>query len=408
MKATCALIASLSFALVATANDKQIFSIEDLQNQSHDALKESESAAKRLQTLQSQSVLQQQDRTFLTFRIDGYEFPALLLPNERIAPAIVQNNRRTPACIDNRYQLHPGRYDAASGRVVCNIRQADLLINQQVKQTAAQPLAADVPATAAATLSDASNGVNGLNNSTAESTDGSAEPPPSVSTQKYSAATKVPSPVPAPAPKVPSAAPPSDIYLPPIRSASNNRSSNTQSIETALQQEFGVRKGTWASVRINRRISSADIGEIEIELIERVAGKYRDLPSGTLLFAATAYNEGTDKMTIRVTNALLPDADDVVRLEAYAYDLQREAGLSGTVVRNRDGEVKAASSTGALTALSTAVSSVPVIGSNPISAGVSAATDQLINTEQDYLPDNPSAVIEVPKQRFFIQFSQSF
>jgi len=66
-----------------------------------------------LESLRSDNALEQSDKTFLTFEIDGYSFPAIVLPNGRLAPAVVSEsgNTRREACIDRFYQLHDGKYN---------------------------------------------------------------------------------------------------------------------------------------------------------------------------------------------------------------------------------------------------------------------------------------------------------
>lgn len=403
----------LSVAGFAGASDKQIFTIDDLRNSSESALQENEDAAARLQTLRSQSALEQSDKSFLTFQIDGYEFPAVLLPNERIAPAIVEYNKRTPACIDTNYQLHPGKYDPQSGRVLCEIRQADLLIDETIEQTSIGDVAVATTTTPQTSKYAAQASPEGGEPLADEpETNESEQPKPSVGTSKYvapsqpSAATR-PAESTSTAPQPTVAVKPDNVYIPPLR-GSGNRTTRTYSVEAEDQKAFGIRKGTWAEVEIARRISSADFGEVEIRLINTIPGKFRDLPANTLLFAHTGYNQGSQRMNIQVTNALLPDEEEAINLMAYGYDLQRQAGLPGTIIRDREGEVAAATNQGVLTAVNSAVRNAPIVQGSPLTDGVETVTESLLDQENRFAQDAPTAVIEVPKQRFFIQIAKSF
>lgn len=172
------------------------------------------------------------------------------------------------------------------------------------------------------------------------------------------------------------------------------------------QPPFGIRRGTWAEVRVERRISSADPGEVELTLLETISGQHRDLPGGTLFFARKAYNGSSQRMDMMVTTALLPDGREI-RVNAFAYDRQRNAGLTGSIIRDRDGEVESALAQGGLAVLNNAVNSVPLVSNNPLSTGVDTTTQQLIRQEQQNAPRPAQAVIEVSPQTFFIQIAES-
>lgn len=84
-----------------------------------------------MKTLRSAAAIQQVDTTFIEFHIDGRVFPGLILPNQRVAPAIVtRNNQRHPACIDAEYTLHRGVFNPVTDRVECRVDPARLLISE--------------------------------------------------------------------------------------------------------------------------------------------------------------------------------------------------------------------------------------------------------------------------------------
>ena len=369
-----------------------------------------------LESLRSDNALEQSDKTFLTFEIDGYSFPAIVLPNGRLAPAVVSEsgNTRREACIDRFYQLHDGKYNPKTGGVVCAIRKADLMISEEIDQTSIGSIVVEPPSP-----TGKADKYGKPPKETVESMDQELEPVPAPEKEtvpetgkadKYvstSNDTDTPKPKPESKPKATPSHSADAGYRPPLRDSGTSTvfsEINTSSVDI----EYGIRKGTWAMVETTRRVSSADHGEIELVLLEPIRGKYKDIPAGTILFASKAFNAGTRKLTVQVTNALPIDSEIEIRFSAYGYDLNREAGLSGQIVRDRSAEVDSAVAQGAIAALGSTVNSIPMLGGNPVTDGIAEATDSLVSQEERYVPNAPTAVIEVPSQKFYIQIAKSF
>lgn len=396
------------FAVPAALAEKQIFDASELQAAAEEAADQQSESNNRFKSMRSGEGLKQIDQSFLTFEVDGHEFPGVILPNERVAPSVLRGNRRVPACLDTYYRPHPGRYDPETGGVQCDIRQADLLINEQVDQksvgarTVAPP---ELPDTEAS-VPTVSKYEAGLDEGTEQGSAPPPEPKPEPQEPKPVRVSKSQDSQSMSAGQGDQAELPEDLYIPPIRTGAGRQATTTYSVVSEEQKLFGIRKGTWAEVEIRRRVSSADHGEVEILLLEPIHGRYRVLPASTILFARPVYNSGTERLDLQITNGMTPE-DEEISLLAYAYDQTREAGLSGTIRRDREGEFSSAVNQGALAALQDAASRVPLGSGNPVSSGVEQATDTLINTEQKYANPVPAAVIEVTPQRFFIQFAQS-
>jgi hypothetical protein len=287
------------------------------------------------------------------------------------------------------------------------------MISEDVEQTSIGSIAVEQPnVTVADKYGKPENGEEGKpQNQEQEAVQAPVKDTPkeAQSATKYDSTTQVtvtPKPAPKPAPK-PEPVKEDSGYRPPIRGA-GSASVFSETNKDTSSVEYGIRKGTWAMVETTRRVSSADHGEVELVLLEPLRGKYKDIPTGTILFASKSFNSGTRKLTIQVTNALPMDSESEIKFSAYGYDLNREAGLAGQIVRDRSAEVDSAVAQGAIAALGSAVSSVPLVGGNPVAEGVSEATDALVGQEQMYTPNAPSAVIEVPSQKFYIQISKSF
>lgn len=400
------LILCVGWPLLSLA-DRTPVTADQLRRESQSAEQERTESDQRMKTLRSAAAIQQVDTTFIEFHIDGQVFPGLILPNQRVAPAIVaNNNQRHPACIDADYTLHRGVFNPVTDRVECRLDPARLLISEDksvdLYQASTEP-PREQPVQPTVSRADAPT------EPATEPTSEADESEPQ--TEQGRAPTAVPQvsrtePV-APQSTASTRSLPSNVYIPPARSTSTARTrTETNILAVPDQPPFGIRRGTWAEVRVERRVSSADPGEVEITLLETISGQHRDLPSGTLLFARKAFNGRSQRMDMMITTALLPDGREI-RVSAYAYDRQRNAGLTGSIIRDREGEVSSALAQGGLTVLSNAANSVPLVSDNPLSSGVDATTQQLIRQEQQNAPRAAQAVIEVSPQTFFIQIAES-
>ena len=141
-------------------------------------------------------------------------------------------------------------------------------------------------------------------------------------------------------------------------------------------KKFGIPVGTWIKAKLMRSASTAERGLIEFELKETVFGRYQDLPENTILFANKYINEAEEKMEATTVLARLPDGQEI-KIKATVHALNQTAGLSGTLVRDREGEIVSASSNAVASAIN---NTVPVLESGAGSAVAGFAGD-MINTE---------------------------
>lgn len=128
---------------------------------------------------------------------------------------------------------------------------------------------------------------------------------------------------------------PSSVYVPP---ASINAARGTSGRYGAVVRgtEYGILFGRWVRARIEREINSGDSGEVEIILEEDLAGKYRTIPAGTVIYANKGFNGKTRRLAIQTRRAVTPDNQVIPNIIASAFDNTRRAGLSGFIERNRD------------------------------------------------------------------------
>lgn len=136
-----------------------------------------------------------------------------------------------------------------------------------------------------------------------------------------------------------------DIYIPPPRI--ETESTTHSQVYAKQSRAFGITIGTWFRAHIERRITNADNGQVEVTLDEDVPGKTRSLPAGAVLFGQKSFNQVSQRLDISLSNGITPTGVefDVV---ATVYDKTKVSGLSGSVVRQRGTEVKSAASKGAL------------------------------------------------------------
>jgi hypothetical protein len=194
-----------------------------------------------------------------------------------------------------------------------------------------------------------------------------------------------------------------DTYIPPSRGDGSSNVALTATNDRG--KRWGVRMGTWAAAQLTRSVSSADSSAIELELVEPLSGEQRNVPAGTTLFADGSFNKGTRRLTLEVEKGITPNGREF-KISATVYDRSKRAGLSGTVVRQRDDEVKAAAGDGALTLAESVIGGVTGSGAAGQAAGETAKS--LLEKEKQTQKEAPQAVIRTNPQRALIRVDESF
>ncbi len=193
----------------------------------------------------------------------------------------------------------------------------------------------------------------------------------------------------------------SDVYYPPNVRGSASSTGGALKID---KNKFGIPVGTWIEAELSRTATSAETGQIEITLLENVNGRFQLLPAGTMLFAEKYFNVANRRLEAKTVHGVTPEGFEITNIEAFVYSLDQTAGLSGTIVRDREGEVLSA---GTNTLLKTAARTVPGTGGLAASAA-SDFTEEMLKNEQNYAPETPDAVITVSPQRILLKIAKTF
>jgi hypothetical protein len=196
-----------------------------------------------------------------------------------------------------------------------------------------------------------------------------------------------------------------DIYIPPPRL---DTASTTQSQVFAQEtRRFGITLGTWFRANLERRITNADNGQVEVTLAEDVPGNSRTLPAGTVLFGQKTFNQASQRLDISLSQGITP-AGEEFSLVASVYDHTKVSGLAGSVQRQRDAEVRSAAAKRALTAAQALLStSLDTAGAGELAEGVGQVGDELLDNERRLVRE-PAVLIQVSPQPVLVRVNQTF
>jgi len=195
-----------------------------------------------------------------------------------------------------------------------------------------------------------------------------------------------------------------DIYIPPPRL---DTASTTQSqVFTQETRTFGITLGTWFQASIQRRITNADNGQVEVTLDEDVPGRTQTLPAGTVLFGQKSFNPVSQRLDISLANGITPEGHEFA-LVATVYDRTKVSGLAGSVQRQRDAEMTSAAAKGALTAAQALLSTtLDTAAAGAIADGVGQVGDELLDNERRYIRE-PAVLIQVSPQPVLVRVNQT-
>lgn len=331
---------------------------------------------------------------------NGKKVRAILLPNGKRSPAITKKGELVPACFTTRGTLVAGQYDAVAKSITCNIPAADVAYIDDdiyVKENQGGGNSNDSKPT---TNKEGDLTVNKYGNSSSGAKE-KAAPTSSTSSKKPTIRKNTNN----ARPREPKAVPrPANFYMP-----STTQSASRASVSVlALNKEkpFGVKRGTWAEVKLTRSVSSSDSGSAEFYLQESLEGDYQALPAGTVFFANKQINTNTRRMEAFASLAMLPSGKEV-EVAGWIYSINKTAGLSGVLKRDREGENKAAAGNAALAGLGKAASTIGGAGSVAGTA-VDSYTGEMVDNERKHTTQAPAATIRVSPQKALIQFTEPF
>jgi hypothetical protein len=197
---------------------------------------------------------------------------------------------------------------------------------------------------------------------------------------------------------------PAYVYIPPKRSAQGSNAGYSFGAE-ASGPHFGISRGAWIPVRLDRDTNSAEPGDVSLITTAEVQGRARSLPSGSELFGQRRYNSATDRLDIFVTGGQLPDGTEF-KVVGQLFDKTKVSGLDG--ITKKVDVAQGAAASGGVAAAGALLDSLA--SSNPVTAGIGTAGGQILKQGETAASDllTPSTVIYVSAQGGYVRLSASF
>jgi hypothetical protein len=197
-----------------------------------------------------------------------------------------------------------------------------------------------------------------------------------------------------------------NYYVSPDETRSHSKSIIVSDAVT-VKMNWGIRLGTWIEARLDRNISSAEPGSVELTTTRDVIGDKRTLQSGTTLFAEKTLNAATKRMELTVKRGITPDGKEFT-VRGIVFDPTRISGLAGIYQVDEKGIVEHGASKGLMAGINSAVRSTA--GSTPIGAAASGVTDSVMRDSERGVEYNtaPAATIYVAPQSLLIRVEEKF
>ena len=185
--------------------------------------------------------------------------------------------------------------------------------------------------------------------------------------------------------------------LRPTQSFSDSPGTNTRN-------RFGISWGTWGRASLKRIVNSHDFSAIEIWLTQEIKGKFRTIPTGTLLSGNHRLNQQTQRLSININRAVTPDGKEF-RLNATIYDLRKQDGLQGYTTTPTPSHTQEALAAGVQAATSSILKQI-ITPVNPLAAGIAATGNSLIQNQTKKKP-KPKINIRVDPQDVYLRMDDS-
>lgn len=390
-----AILLSIIIAVNAGAQEEEpSYDAKSLKDRLKNGAQEKATAADRMKSARgdkaSLKILQETD---LNYKLPNGQFVlGMLLPNGTVSPAIKTTIGTRPACVTKKYTLVLGVWDKNSQSIECNIPASELAyLDDTVKFESS--VTEDKIVT--------SNKYSAKNNTNIENIQPSdiEEKPVSQinkttevrSNSNATNATATPR----------NYAPTTNTgYVPAPRNttALNAKAGTVES----KPHEFGIPRGTWIRAELKRHTTSSDSSNIEFVITESLSGKFKTLEAGTVVFASKSFNTSSKRLEALTSAAVTPDGEEISGIVAYVYASDQSAGLSGTIIRDREGEAIAAGKSGVLAAVADALP-----GAAGVATGVvSNLSGEMITNEKNNIKGAPSAYIQVAPQTVWLKTTQ--
>jgi hypothetical protein len=399
-----AFLVSTLLCLNAAAQDQTepTYDVKSLKDRLQNGGQQKATAAERMKAARGdKSTLKMLQEDNLNYKLPNGTFvPGMLLPNGTLSPAVKTKLGVRPACVTKTFELFAGEWDNEKAAVRCNVPQSELAYIDELKfdssvsenkPVVSNKYGAKAPINGApgATTVNA-NSVSSANATKLEpsAANGESTPKPSQArTQRNEVSTVAP-------------VSNSGGYVPAPRNSTNlNAKAGTITSKTSA---YGIPRGTWIRAELQRNATSTDSNNIEFVVTESVIGKYKTLDAGTILFASKSFNSSSKRLEALTNVAVTPDGEEVPGVSAYVYASDQTAGLSGTIVRDRQSEAISAGKTGVLSAVAGALPG----GAGLASGVVSNVSGEILGNEKNNVQEAPSAFIQVAPQTVWLRTAQ--
>ena len=188
----------------------------------------------------------------------------------------------------------------------------------------------------------------------------------------------------------------------------NNQANNNKGLVLEVnafrsKPKFGVRAGTWARVFLPRSVSSSEPANIELELVEEIEGRHKNVPAGTIFFTKHRINPATQRLDMQAVLMVLPDGSEY-SISATIHSSGMTAGLAGAVITHTN---KVASTAVKRNILDSTAQVIAQNG-NPAAAIAGNVATEVLDAQENALPTRPGYSVQVASQEGLIRFGRSF
>ncbi len=185
--------------------------------------------------------------------------------------------------------------------------------------------------------------------------------------------------------------------------ANNNKGSVLEVNAFRSKPKFGVRAGTWSRVFLPRSVSSSEPANIELELIDEIEGRHKNVPAGTIFFTKHRINPATQRLDMQAVLMVLPDGSEY-SISATIHSSGMTAGLAGAVITHTN---KVASTAAKRNVLDSTAQVIAQNG-NPAAAIAGNVATEVLDAQENALPTRPGYSVQVASQEGLIRFGRSF
>ena len=384
-------IAMVSFAEEVNVQEDKARDVskEALKSTTEDQIRLAKDKNKRLQ---HNEVLDENSR----FYYDGDNgYPGIVI-NKVVFPAVVKDGNRFPGCIVGDKVIE-GIYDRQIGKVVCRlssntlVEQGETIIvgdnPQQIKPSASRVSQAKNTATAKKKVKSQKSKL--IKKVTPKSS--------KQGSNQYGASNKVG------ANKAGDNKAVTNKVGVRNNQVGNSKGSVLEVNAFRSKPKFGVRAGTWARVFLPRSVSSSEPANIELELIEEIEGRHKNVPAGTIFFTKHRINPATQRLDMQAVLMVLPDGSEY-SISATIHSSGMTAGLAGAVITHTNKVASTAIKRNVLDSTAQVIAQ----NRNPVASIAGNVATEVLDVQENALPTRPEYSVQVASQEGLIRFGRSF